>query len=951
MRRGNRSKRFICRHFTAGAAHVELIEPRQLLAAHIAGSSTAYATIQAAVNAASAGATITVDAGTYAEKVVISKSLTLQGAQAGVDAPGRVNGGGSESVVSGAVSSGVHSCGFYVTASNVTIDGFTVQGETDSSDTLGAGIVIAPKVSGTHVFNNVIQNNVAGLFLANYSSTNPALIQHNYFANNNNAGGNSGRGIYTSGTISGGNLTNVTIDTNTFVNNYGTDKVEAACSFEASASGAQSNVQITNNVMSGNGKAALFFNTTGVTVTGNTITGCIDSGSAALRFEGNNHNVTIQHNTVHDNTAPAVAIDAKGTPGDSSSFAINYNNFYRNNTQFGPAASVVYSPSVYSGTLDVRYNWWGSSSGPAGDGPGTGDAVSAASLQTSPVEKWILKSGGSENYSGWLTSPYSSTPTLPTAPNGLSSIQPAAGQIALSWTDTAVGNENGFFIERSANGSAFTQIATTSAGVTRYTDSAGLSVGTTYAYRVAAFNNLGQSGYSNVSQTTLASSVTAYLSDLPWVSATTGYGTIGIDKTVGGRTITLRGTTYAKGIGTHAVSQIVYNLNGQYTTFSSDVGVDDEENGKGIGSVDFQVIGDGVVLFDSGVVTNNSAVVHINVSVAGVKQLTLLATNGVAGSIDYDHADWAGAKLVSISSQPATPTVPTAPGSLTASTSPSAVVLNWVNTAAGNENGFVIQRSADGTTFASIGTVATGVTTYSDTDALTAGATYSYRVLAVNDVGTSDPSNVVSTTIPSPTQAARFIFTAVPTSAVAGSPITMTLTVLDSNGNVATGYVGTVHFTSSDANGLLPADYTFTADDAGSHTFAATLTKAGSQTVSVVDTASPTLAVASAPISVTAGSATRAVLSMPSSAKVKSTVTFVVTFYDLYGNVATGYLGTLLFSSSDRSALLPASYTFTAADQGTKAFKVTFKTRGTQSMTVTDKSNSSLTASSSIKVS
>ena len=35
-------------------------------------------------------------------------------------------------------------------------------------------------------------------------------------------------------------------------------------------------------------------------------------------------------------------------------------------------------------------------------------------------------------------------------------------------------------------------------------------------------------------------------------------------------------------------------------------------------------------------------VVNINVSVVGVQQLTLAATNGVAGSINYDHADWAG---------------------------------------------------------------------------------------------------------------------------------------------------------------------------------------------------------------------------------------------------------------------------------------------------------------------
>ena len=51
------------------------------------------------------------------------------------------------------------------------------------------------------------------------------------------------------------------------------------------------------------------------------------------------------------------------------------------------------------------------------------------------------------------------------------------------------------------------------------------------------------------------------------------------------------------------------------------------------------------MLYDSGVLTNQSPVAHVDVSVAGVQVLALVATNGVSGSIDYDHADWAGAEL------------------------------------------------------------------------------------------------------------------------------------------------------------------------------------------------------------------------------------------------------------------------------------------------------------------
>ena len=62
--------------------------------------------------------------------------------------------------------------------------------------------------------------------------------------------------------------------------------------------------------------------------------------------------------------------------------------------------------------------------------------------------------------------------------------------------------------------------------------------------------------------------------ELPWVSATTDWGTIQLDASIKGNPLSLRGATYAKGIGTHAVSNIVYNLAGQYTNFVTDIGVD-----------------------------------------------------------------------------------------------------------------------------------------------------------------------------------------------------------------------------------------------------------------------------------------------------------------------------------------------------------------------------------------
>src|SRR5207248_1879471 len=122
--------------------------------------------------------------------------------------------------------------------------------------------------------------------------------------------------------------------------------------------------------------------------------------------------------------------------------------------------------------------------------------------------------------------------------------------------------------------------------------------------------------------------------------------------------LTLNGVAYAKGIGTHAVSQIVYNLGGGYSSFITAVGLDDEETAGGL--VDFQVIADGTKLFDSGNMGPSTATQNINLNVVGVQQLTLIATNGVAGSIDYDHADWAGARLSSSATPPAAPAAPSA---------------------------------------------------------------------------------------------------------------------------------------------------------------------------------------------------------------------------------------------------------------------------------------------------
>lgn len=110
-----------------------------------------------------------------------------------------------------------------------------------------------------------------------------------------------------------------------------------------------------------------------------------------------------------------------------------------------------------------------------------------------------------------------------------------------------------------------------------------------------------------------------------------------------GRTITLNGGPYGKGLGVHAVSDVRYNIDGQYSAFTSDIGVDDEVVSNA--SVVFQVYADGVKLYDSGIMTGSSQTKQVNVNISGKNTLQLVVTD--AGNwISYDHADWANARIM-----------------------------------------------------------------------------------------------------------------------------------------------------------------------------------------------------------------------------------------------------------------------------------------------------------------
>ncbi|ABF44105.1 Glycosyl hydrolase family 98, carbohydrate binding module (plasmid) [Deinococcus geothermalis DSM 11300] len=159
-----------------------------------------------------------------------------------------------------------------------------------------------------------------------------------------------------------------------------------------------------------------------------------------------------------------------------------------------------------------------------------------------------------------------------------------------------------------------------------------------------------------------------FLSDLPTATPpVNGYGPYELDTSNGerlggdGRPLTIGGTTYRKGLGVHAASELVYDLGGNCSTFTAEVGVDDEVGDRG--SVVFQVFADGTELFNSGVRTGKDPALAVNQSVAGKKQLKLVVS-GTADGISYDHADWANAKISCSVIQPTVSSVTVNPATL-----------------------------------------------------------------------------------------------------------------------------------------------------------------------------------------------------------------------------------------------------------------------------------------------
>lgn len=217
--------------------------------------------------------------------------------------------------------------------------------------------------------------------------------------------------------------------------------------------------------------------------------------------------------------------------------------------------------------------------------------------------------------------------------------------------------------------------------------------------------------------------------------------------------------------------------------------------------------------------------------------------------------------------------------------------------------------------------------------------------LAAGTLGSLSVSsgNVILTVVPITFEVSGF-----PSPQTAGTVGSVTVRAKDGSGNTIPGYVGTIHFTSSDGAAVLPANYTFVPGDNGTHTFtsAVTLKTAGTQSITATDTVTGIITGSQTGITLNpAAAATLTMSGFPGSQAAGAAASVTVTAKDTYGNTATGYTGTIQFSSSDGAAVLPSDFTFAGGDNGTHTFTggVTLNTVGTQSITATDTLTGSIT--------
>jgi hypothetical protein len=114
-----------------------------------------------------------------------------------------------------------------------------------------------------------------------------------------------------------------------------------------------------------------------------------------------------------------------------------------------------------------------------------------------------------------------------------------------------------------------------------------------------------------------------------------------VNKGIMGGDLVINGQVYRKGIGTHAPSEIVFDLGKKVRRFSCRVGAN--ETGRDLERIYFRVLADGKKLFRSPIMAYNTPAIPVDLDVTDVEELSL-KVDYVAND-SWGHADWVDIKF------------------------------------------------------------------------------------------------------------------------------------------------------------------------------------------------------------------------------------------------------------------------------------------------------------------
>lgn len=294
------------------------------------GAGETYTTIQSAIDAASSGDTISVAAGTYAERIIINKSLTINGANVGLSGNATRR---TESVIDG----GGLGTTVLITGNGVTFDGFQIQNSGIGAGDRG-GINIQG-VSGSIVKNNIVTNNFIGVGLTG-STTNIVednRLTLNYF------------GVYVgTDTIHSiaNTIRNNDISTTKYAN-LGSISTGDGIYIDKDCS---NNTFVGNNIHNNEKNGLYFWKSSSNIINGNTVTYNAASGFEFLGSSDNN----ITGNTIANNK-DGLHIRNSTQIG----YSITNNNISSNKIFNNTRVNLYTDANQYTG-FKAENNWWGS---------------------------------------------------------------------------------------------------------------------------------------------------------------------------------------------------------------------------------------------------------------------------------------------------------------------------------------------------------------------------------------------------------------------------------------------------------------------------------------------------------------------------------------------------------------------------------------------------------------